>query len=113
MASGTTASASVEAMTPFQRIRAILGGSAGNLVEWYDWFAYTSTSLTGTQAAVRAGLGIAVLPREMCPDFLTPLGRDSGLPELDDTEVALIEAQGASLTAHRFAQHIAAALERA
>jgi MHS family alpha-ketoglutarate permease-like MFS transporter len=32
-------------MTPFQRIRAILGGSAGNLVEWYDWFAYTSTSL--------------------------------------------------------------------
>lgn len=75
--------------------------------------AYTSTSLTGTQAAVRAGLGIAVLPREMCPDFLTPLGRDSGLPELDDTEVALIEAQGASLTAHRFAQHIAAALERA
>lgn len=74
--------------------------------------AYTSTSLAGTQAAVRAGLGIAVLPREMCPDFLTPLGRDSGLPALDDTEIALIEAQGASLTAHLFAQHIAAALER-
>jgi DNA-binding transcriptional LysR family regulator len=74
--------------------------------------AYTSTSLTGTQAAVRAGLGIAVLPREMCPATLTPLGRDSGLPALDDTEIALIEAQGASLTAHRFAQHIAAALER-
>lgn len=74
--------------------------------------AYTSTSLTGTQAAVRAGLGIAVLPREMCPDFLTPLGRESGLPELADTEIALIEAQGASLTAHRFAQHTAAALER-
>lgn len=74
--------------------------------------AYTSTSLTGTQAAVRAGLGIAVLPREMCPATLTPLGRDSGLPALDDTEIALIEAQGASLTAHRFAQHIVAALER-
>lgn len=28
-----------------KRIRAILGGSAGNLVEWYDWFAYTATSL--------------------------------------------------------------------
>ena len=27
------------------RIKAILGGSAGNLVEWYDWFAYSSTSL--------------------------------------------------------------------
>ena len=32
-------------MSPFRRIKAILGGSAGNLVEWYDWFAYTSTSL--------------------------------------------------------------------
>ncbi len=29
----------------FSRIKAILGGSAGNLVEWYDWFAYSSTSL--------------------------------------------------------------------
>jgi MHS family alpha-ketoglutarate permease-like MFS transporter len=27
-------------MTPGQRLRAILGGSAGNLVEWYDWSAY-------------------------------------------------------------------------
>ncbi|MDB5452989.1 MAG: alpha-ketoglutarate permease [Caulobacteraceae bacterium] len=32
-------------LTPFQRIKAILGGSAGNLVEWYDWFAYTSFSI--------------------------------------------------------------------
>jgi MHS family alpha-ketoglutarate permease-like MFS transporter len=34
-----------DAMPPLQRIKAILGGSAGNLVEWYDWFAYSSTSL--------------------------------------------------------------------
>ena len=27
------------------RVRAILGGSAGNLVEWYDWFAYSSFAL--------------------------------------------------------------------
>ena len=27
------------------RLKAILGGSAGNLVEWYDWFAYASFSL--------------------------------------------------------------------
>src|SRR5438128_8549079 len=32
-------------MKPLARIKAILGGSAGNLVEWYDWFAYTSFSL--------------------------------------------------------------------
>lgn len=27
------------------RLGAIIGGSAGNLVEWYDWYAYTSLSL--------------------------------------------------------------------
>ncbi len=27
-------------LTPGQRLKAILGGSAGNLVEWYDWSAY-------------------------------------------------------------------------
>jgi MHS family alpha-ketoglutarate permease-like MFS transporter len=32
-------------MGAFQRIKAIIGGSAGNLVEWYDWFAYSYTSL--------------------------------------------------------------------
>jgi MHS family alpha-ketoglutarate permease-like MFS transporter len=33
------------ALSPLARLRAILGGSAGNLVEWYDWFAYASFSL--------------------------------------------------------------------
>ncbi len=27
------------------RLRAILGGSAGNLVEWYDWYAYSAFTL--------------------------------------------------------------------
>lgn len=27
-------------MPPRHRLRSILGGSAGNLVEWYDWYAY-------------------------------------------------------------------------
>jgi MHS family alpha-ketoglutarate permease-like MFS transporter len=30
---------------PFTRLGAILGGSAGNLVEWYDWYAYSATAL--------------------------------------------------------------------
>ncbi len=42
---GTAAKAAVEGMTTFRRIRAILGGSAGNLVEWYDWFAYSAFTL--------------------------------------------------------------------
>ena len=28
-----------------RRLRAILGGAAGNLIEWYDWFAYASFSV--------------------------------------------------------------------
>ena len=32
-------------LTPLQRARAILGGSAGNFVEWYDWFVYSSFAL--------------------------------------------------------------------
>ena len=32
-------------MSPMTRARAILGGSAGNLVEWYDWFAYAAFSI--------------------------------------------------------------------
>jgi MHS family alpha-ketoglutarate permease-like MFS transporter len=38
----------VEAAAPtgaFKRIRSIFGGSAGNLVEWYDWYAYSAFTL--------------------------------------------------------------------
>src|SRR5271170_3926033 len=31
--------------TGWTRLKAILGGSAGNLVEWYDWFAYASFTI--------------------------------------------------------------------
>jgi len=27
------------------RLKAIMGGSIGNLVEWYDWYAYSAFSL--------------------------------------------------------------------
>lgn len=33
------------ALTWRQRLRSIVGGSAGNLVEWYDWYAYSIFSL--------------------------------------------------------------------
>ncbi|MDP3174247.1 MAG: MFS transporter [Phenylobacterium sp.] len=32
-------------LTPMQRLRNILGGSAGNFVEWFDWFAYVSFAI--------------------------------------------------------------------
>lgn len=31
-----------ESMSTGKRLRAILGGSSGNLVEWYDWFVYSA-----------------------------------------------------------------------
>ena len=74
--------------------------------------AYTSTSLAGSLSAVRAGLGMTVLPLEMVPPGLAAVGEDAGLPPLYDTEIALIEAPGLSDTAHLLAQHIIAALER-
>lgn len=33
------------AMTPARRLRNIIGGSAGNLVEWFDWYAYAAFTL--------------------------------------------------------------------
>lgn len=78
-----------------------------------EWrVSYTSTSLAGSLSAVAEGLGLAVLPREMVPQHLTPISGSDGLPPLYDTEIALIEAPGLSETAHRLAQHVVAALER-
>lgn len=51
--------------------------------------AYTSPSLAGQHAALRAGLGLTVLPREMAPSDLVVLER---LPPLQDAEIALMRA---------------------
>lgn len=38
------------AVAPSVRLRSILGGSVGNLVEWYDWLAFSTFSLYFAQA---------------------------------------------------------------
>lgn len=35
----------VAALSTRHRLRSIIGGSAGNLVEWYDWYAYAAFTL--------------------------------------------------------------------
>ncbi len=45
MAGAGLTSEAIARLTPLARVKAILGGSAGNLVEWYDWFAYAAFSL--------------------------------------------------------------------
>lgn len=79
-------------------------------IEWR--VAYTSPSLAGVQAAVRAGLGATVLPRDMVPSGLRILGEQDGLPPLADTEIALLRARaGLSKAALLFADHIVHAFE--
>jgi DNA-binding transcriptional LysR family regulator len=57
--------------------------------------AYTSPSLAGQHAALRAGLGVGVLSATMTPKDLVTLSLDSGLPDLHETEIALVRARGA------------------
>lgn len=73
---------------------------------------YSSPSLAGAQAAVRAGLGATVLPRGMVPDGLQVLGPEEGYPELAATEIALYRAPGGvPKAAERLAEHIIRSLE--
>ncbi len=73
--------------------------------------AYTSTSLAGAQAAVRAGLGITVLPAGMVPADFKRLGPKSGLPPLPETEIALMTGPSPPQPAERLAHHIVRSLE--
>jgi MHS family alpha-ketoglutarate permease-like MFS transporter len=45
----------VAAMTPARRMKNILGGSAGNFVEWFDWFAYSAFAIYFSRAFFPAG----------------------------------------------------------
>ena len=77
-------------------------------LEWR--IAYTCSALAGTIAAVKAGLGLAVLPKDMVPSGLHVSGGHR-LPDLKDTEIALLEAKILSLPAQRLKQHIVRSLE--
>ena len=74
---------------------------------------YTSPSLAGTLAAVKAGLGISVLPKAMLTEGLRVLGADHSLPDLPDTEIALYTRKGASKACLKLAEHIVHSLEHA
>ncbi|MCP9628403.1 LysR substrate-binding domain-containing protein [Rhodopseudomonas palustris] len=71
--------------------------------------AYTCGSLAGSLAAVRGGLGVTVLPKDMVPDDLHVI--DGGpLPNLKDTEIALLQRDRLSLPAQRLKEHIVRSL---
>ena len=67
--------------------------------------AYTCGSLAGSLAAVRAGLGVTVLPKDMVPPGLHVIdGRT--LPDLKDTEIALLHRERLSVPARRLMEHV-------
>lgn len=70
---------------------------------------YTSASFGGCVAAVRAGLGVAVMPRAMVPDGLEAL---EGWPPLDPAELALLSRSRPDAATSALAEFIAARVRR-
>lgn len=72
---------------------------------------YTSPSLAGTLAAVKAGLGITVLPANMIPPGIHAIRKEIKLPELADAEIALIKRDDLSKAGEMLTEHIVHSLE--
>ena len=64
---------------------------------------YTSPSLTGTLAAVKAGLGISVIPLNMIPKELYMI---KDLPVLKDAQIALLKQENASEAVTALASYV-------
>jgi len=73
--------------------------------------SYISPSLAGTLAAVKAGLGITVLPEHMIPAGVHAMRNESRMPQLADAEIALMKKDELSKAAEVFAGHIVESLE--
>lgn len=73
--------------------------------------SYTSPSLAGTLAAVKAGLGITVLPANMLPPGIHPIGKELRLPKLADAEIALIKKDNLSKAGEMLAEYIVQCME--
>lgn len=73
-------------------------------VAWKE--AYTSPSVAGEVAAVKAGLGYAALPRKMVPSDLIPLEHEQGWPKLQDAEICLLSRDGKDPTIGALSNYI-------
>ncbi len=72
---------------------------------------YTSPSLAGSIAAVRAGLGITILPARMVPAGLNVVTTSLKLPHLADSEIALLKKDNLSVAGKALFSHITSCLE--
>jgi DNA-binding transcriptional LysR family regulator len=70
---------------------------------------FSSPSYAGTIAAVKAGLGVTVLPRTMIPEHLNALSQN-GLPSLEDTHICLLKHSSGNPALLSFEQFVLAKL---
>ena len=66
---------------------------------------YSSPSFAGATAAVKAGMGITVLPLNMVPSGLD-IYRDKSLPDLEDTHITLLSKENATKSVKSFADYV-------
>lgn len=77
--------------------------------KWH--ISYTSPSLAGTIAAVKAGLGMTVLPSNMLQPGISPARGKLKLPHLADAEIALFMQDGLPKACDVLAEHIIHSME--
>ncbi len=89
------------------RVRAIKALEEAG-IKWR--LVFSSPSYAGTIAAVKAGLGITVLPRTMIPEQLRVVNY-LNLPSLDDTHICLLKHNAENQALLSFEQFVLAKLK--
>lgn len=67
---------------------------------------FSSHSYVSTIAAVKAGMGVTVLPRNMVPDALKIIGVEKSVPNLDDTHISLLKHHDKNLAVNSFEKFV-------
>lgn len=67
---------------------------------------FSSHSFTGTIAAVKAGMGVTVLPRNMVPDQVDIIRHHKNLPNLDDTHISLLKYDDQNIAVNSFEKFV-------
>jgi DNA-binding transcriptional LysR family regulator len=71
---------------------------------------FSSPSFAGTLAAVKAGMGVTVLPRNMVPPELQIIRNKEGLPYLDDTHISLLKHEKENMAVNSFERFVVSKL---
>ncbi len=74
--------------------------------------SYTSQSFAGIMAAVKAGLGITILPSNMLPNKVYQVPSSVGLPKVTEAEIALLKRPSLTKAGEMLTEHIINQMER-